>query len=172
MASKGKIFKNIGIGLLVIFVAIQFFRPARNQSGDTSQDISKKYPVPDSVQAILRASCYDCHSNHTEYPWYDNIQPVAWWLDHHINEGKRELNFNTFLSSRIGRQYHKLEKIAKLVNEGEMPISSYTLIHRYAKLDDAQRKLIADWADSLHDSIKSTYPADSLKMAKRAPKKD
>jgi aromatic ring-opening dioxygenase catalytic subunit (LigB family) len=79
------------------------------------------------------------------------------------------LNFNTFSSYRIGRQYHKLEKIAKLVNEGEMPISSYTLIHRYAKLDDAQKKLVADWANSLHDSIKASYPADSLKMAKRKP---
>jgi hypothetical protein len=169
MKSKERIFKYIGIGLLIVLAAIQFFHPARNQSNDISQDISKKYLVPDSVQAILKASCYDCHSNQTAYPWYANMQPVAWWLNHHINEGKGELNFNTFSSYRIGRQYRKLEKISKEVKDGGMPISSYTLIHRYAKLDDAQRKLVSDWANSLHDSIKASYPADSLKVPKRKP---
>ena len=167
MASKSNILKNTGIILVLLLVVIQFIHPERNLSGDTTNDISKKYPVPDTVKTILRTSCYDCHSNHTEYPWYNNIQPVAWWLAHHVNEGKEDLNLNEFASYRIGRQYHKLEKIAKLVNEGEMPISSYTLIHRYAKLDDAQRKLVADWANSLRDTIKATYPADSLKMVRR-----
>ena len=170
MASKRKIAKNIGLGLLIVLVVIQFFRPARNESNETAFDISTKYPVPDTVKAILKASCNDCHSNHTEYPWYANIQPVAWWLANHINEGKDELNFNTFAKYRIGRQYSKLDKIAKEVNEGEMPLSSYTLIHRYAKLDDGQRKLIADWANSIHDSIKATYPADSLKRPQRKPR--
>ena len=169
MNSKGKILKYIGLGLAVILIVIQFFHPERNQSNDISQDITLKYPMPDTVRALIKSSCYDCHSNHTEYPWYANIQPIAWWLDHHIDEGKRELNFNTFSSYRIGRQYHKLEKIAKEVNDGGMPISSYTLIHRYAKLDESQKKLVADWANSIHDTIKAAYPADSLKMPKRRP---
>ena len=169
MASKSKIFKTIGITLIIVLVVIQFIHPERNLSNDTSNDITKKYTVPDTVQSILRTSCYDCHSNHTEYPWYANIQPVAWWLDHHIDEGKGELNFNTLSSYRIGRQYRKLEKITKEVNDGGMPISSYTLIHRYAILNDGQKKLVADWANSIHDSIKASYPADSLKMPKRKP---
>ena len=169
MASKSKIFKTIGITLIIVLVVIQFIHPERNLSNDTSNDITKKYTVPDTVQTILRTSCYDCHSNHTEYPWYANIQPVAWWLDHHIDEGKGELNFNTLSSYRIGRQYRKLEKITKEVNDGGMPLSSYTLIHRSAILNDGQKKLVADWANSIHDSIKASYPADSLKMPKRKP---
>ena len=172
MVNKRKLFRNTGLVLLVIFVGIQFIRPARNLSGESANDISKKYRVPDSVQVILKASCYDCHSNHTEYPWYADIQPVAWWLDHHIEEGKRDLNFNEFSSYRINRQYNKFGKIPKEVNEGGMPITSYTLIHRYAILDDAQRKLVADWANAIHDSIKAAYPADSLKMPKRIRKPD
>jgi hypothetical protein len=169
MTSKGKIIKNIGLGLLVVLVIIQFFRPERNLSNDTTNDITKKYTVPDTVQTLLKASCYDCHSNNTVYPWYANIQPVAWWLANHVNEGKDELNFNTFAEYRIGRQYRKLEKIAKEVNDGGMPLSSYTLIHGYAKLDEGQRKLVADWANAIHDSIKATYPADSLKKPQRRP---
>jgi hypothetical protein len=169
MASKSKIFKNIGLAVLVILVLIQFIHPALNQGGDTSHDITKIYPMPDTVRALLVASCYDCHSNKTVYPWYNHIQPVAWWLGHHIEEGKHDLNFNEFAAYRIGRQYHKLEQIAKMVNEGEMPISSYILIHKYAVLSSPQRKLIADWANTIRDSIKASYPADSLKMPKRRP---
>jgi hypothetical protein len=170
MVSKSKIFKRAGIFLLVLLVVIQFIRPTRNLSNDVSHDISTKYPIPDTVKAILKTSCYDCHSNHTEYPWYANIQPVAWWLGDHVNEGKRELNFNAFASYRISRQYNKLHKIAEEVKEGEMPISSYTLIHGYAKLDEGQRKLVSDWANAIHDSIKATYPADSLKRPQKKPR--
>ncbi len=166
---KKKIISYALIVLAITLVAIQFVHPARNLSGEVTNDICTKYPMPDTVKSILKASCADCHSNHTEYPWYANIQPVAWWLEDHISEGKRELNFNNFAAYRIGRQYHKLEKIAKEVNEGDMPITSYTIIHSYAKLDEGQRKLVADWANSLHDSIKATYPADSLKVVKRKP---
>jgi hypothetical protein len=165
-----KILKTVGIVLVISLVVIQFFHPERNQSNVTANDISTKYPMPDTVKALLKVACNDCHSNHTDYPWYANIQPVAWWLANHINEGKDELNFNEFAGYRIGRQYRKLEKISHEVNEGDMPLTSYTLIHGYARLNDAQRKLIADWADSIHDTIKANYPADSLKKPQKMPK--
>ena len=159
---KKKILKYFGICLLIALVAIQFFHPQKNLSNDMSNDISKKFPVPDTIRKILKASCYDCHSNVTVYPWYSNIQPVDWWLQDHVDEGKRELNFNEFSSYRTFRQYHKLEKIKKEVEEDGMPLSSYTLIHGYAKLSDAQKDLLKNWANSLHDSLKAKYPSDSL----------
>ena len=99
-----------------------------------TSDISKVYVVPDSVTQILKTSCYDCHSNNTVYPWYSKIQPVAWWLNDHIEEGKREINFSEFATYRIGRQYKKMDEIIKQVKEDEMPLSSYTLIHKNAIL--------------------------------------
>src|SRR5665811_802718 len=108
-----KIFKRILIALLIIFIAIQFIRPAKNRSeGISANDISTKYPVPDSVQAILKVACYDCHSNNTRYPWYAEIQPVAWWLNNHIKDGKRGLNFSEFTSYRIKKQFHRLDAVS------------------------------------------------------------
>ena len=153
--------------LFVLLVLIQFIHPSRNESGDTTYQLSTKYAVPAPVQSILKTSCYDCHSNRTIYPWYANIQPVAWWLTHHVNEGKEELNFDEFATYRIRRQYHKLEEITKQMDEQEMPLTSYTLIHRHALLSNEQRLLLSEWANSLRDSIKANYPADSLKMPKR-----
>lgn len=158
-----KIFKRILMALLIIFIAIQFIRPAKNRSeGISANDISTKYPVPDSVQAILKVACYDCHSNNTRYPWYEEIQPVAWWLNNHIKDGKRGLNFSEFTSYRIKKQFHRLDDINKLVKKNEMPLSSYTLIHTDAKLTEGQKLAIAAWATSIRDSIKAHYPPDSL----------
>ncbi len=158
-----KIFKRTFQILLLIFIIIQFIRPAKNKSDEiSSNDISKIYPVPENVQAILKTSCYDCHSNNTVYPWYANIQPVAWWLNDHIQEGKKELNFSEFASYRIGRQYRKLDEINKEVKEDEMPLDNYLWIHKYAKLDEQQKLALASWVVSVRDSIKANYPADSL----------
>jgi hypothetical protein len=117
--------------------------------------------------AILKTSCYDCHSNNTYYPWYNNIQPVAWWLKNHVDEGKRELNFSEFAAYRIGRQYRKLDEVNKQIKEGEMPLESYTLIHGNAKLNEQQKLMVANWVSAIRDSIKAQYPEDSLKRPQK-----
>ena len=157
--------KKIFYLLLVIFIVIQFFRPEKNintTAAATNNDITKLYAVPENVMTVLKTSCYDCHSNNTAYPWYNNIQPVAWWLKHHVDEGKREINFNEFGSYAIRRQYKKLEEIAEQVKEDEMPLSSYTLIHTNAKLNAEQKTLLINWAEEVRKEIAGKYPADSL----------
>lgn len=157
-----KLFKKILLGLLVVFIVLQAYRPTKNISADTSNDISKVYPVPEDVKTILSKACNDCHSNNTVYPWYAEIQPVAWWLDDHVKEGKREINFNEFSSYRIGRQYKKMEECLKQVKENEMPLESYTIIHKKAILTDTEKQSLTTWFTSIRDSIKAKYPADSL----------
>jgi hypothetical protein len=168
-----KFIKSIALLLLAALIIIQFFRLEKNLSsidGPEANDISKVYPVPQEVAFILKTSCYDCHSNNTHYPWYANFQPVAWWLADHIKEGKKEINFSEFASYRIGRQYKKLEEIKKQVEEGEMPLQSYTTIHGDAKLSAAQKEILAQWASTTRDSIKANYPADSLLRPKKTSK--
>jgi hypothetical protein len=158
-----RVLKKILWILLIIFIAIQFFRPAKNRSdGPGPHDISTKYPVPDSVQAILKVACNDCHTNNTRYPWYAEVQPVAWWLNSHINDGKRGLNFSEFTTYRIRKQFHRLDDISEMVKKDEMPIGSYTIIHKDAILTDRQKRAIADWTEALKDSIRAHYPPDSL----------
>ena len=165
-----KIIQPTALVLLAALFIIQFFRPEKNLSatdGPAANDISTAYPMPQDVASTLQTSCYDCHSNNTYYPWYANFQPVAWWLADHVKEGKKEINFSEFASYRIGRQYRKLEEIKNEVEEGEMPLQSYTLIHGDAKLSPAQKESLISWASATRDSIKARYPADSLLRPKR-----
>ena len=156
--------KKLILALLAILVIIQVFRPAKNLSNDNTYHISKKYSIPGNVQTLLEGACYDCHSNKTEYPWYAEIQPSAWWLANHVNEGKEHLNFSEFTNRKLSYQNHKFEEIVELVEEKEMPLKSYTWfgLHPEAKLTDEERDEIITWANVHMDYLRATYPTDSL----------
>ena len=135
-------------------VLIQMYHPEKNNnSTTTSEDIIKLYNVPDSVNNILHKACYDCHSNYTTYPWYNNIQPVAFWLNDHIEEGKHHVNFSEFGRYTLQRQSRKLKKCAGEVEEGDMPLNYYIWIHKMAKLSPREKELFMKWAEDLSSQI-------------------
>lgn len=140
--------------LLVLLIVAQFIQPSKNNgTAMAATDITHAVPTPDTVLALLKSSCYDCHSNHTDYPWYNHITPVNWWLRNHINDGKREVNFSIFDTYNYRRKNKKLEDIREQVEKHEMPLSSYTLIHTYAKLNEDQVKLISEWTKASQQKV-------------------
>ncbi|MDE3185071.1 MAG: heme-binding domain-containing protein [Bacteroidota bacterium] len=153
------IFKKILLALLIVFIAIQFVQPARNKNGLVEPvDVTKAVSVPENVKMILQTACYDCHSNNTNYPWYTYVQPVGWILNNHIINGKKELNFSDFGSYPIRRQQSKLKAIADQIKDGEMPLYSYTIIHKNARLSKEQKALLTDWAQKAKDSLDKINP--------------
>jgi DNA replicative helicase MCM subunit Mcm2 (Cdc46/Mcm family) len=151
--------KKIGVAVIFILVLIQFIRPENNEGvADTSIDITHAVTVTPEIKNMLEKSCYDCHSNHTEYPWYFNFQPIAGWLAHHVEEGKDELNFSEFDTYKLKRKKHKLKEVIEQINEGEMPMSSYLIIHKDAMLNEEQKNKLIKWAEesivTLNDTIK------------------
>ncbi len=162
-----KIIRKIGLTLLIILVVLQAYRPAKNDSNKTDNDISKTYAAPEDVKSILTKACYDCHSNNTVYPWYASVQPIRMFLDNHVTDGKKHMNFNEFSTYRIARQYKKLDECMEQIKEGDMPLESYTIIHKNAVLTDTEKQKLFDWCTSVRDSIKARYPADSLVLPKR-----
>ena len=140
--------------LVLVLVGIQFFRPKENL-GPTGgpNDLAVRYAIPADVHALLTAACYDCHSNHTRYPWYAKVQPVAWLLDHDIGGAKHELNFSEFGAYPARRAAHKLDGIVNEVEGGDMPLASYRWMHPEARLTADQRKRLIDWAQALEARI-------------------
>lgn len=158
-----RVLKTTALVLLAALIVIQFFRPAKNkQEGIAANHISNKYPIPDDVNIILQKACNDCHTNNTRYPWYSNVQPVAWWLDEHIKDGKKELNFSEFNGYPLRKQYHKLEEVIDEVKEGKMPLNSYTWIHKDAILTQEEKVKITDWVSLVRKEMEANYPMDSL----------
>lgn len=149
-----KIIKIVGWVLLLALIVIQFIPSNLNEEEIIPENqISAVHDVPEDVDRILRVSCYDCHSNRTEYPWYNKIQPVAMYLEEHVEDGKKHLNFDEFATYDAGRRDHKLDEVVEMVEEGEMPLESYTLLHKDAVLSEADAKLLIDWANGLRESM-------------------
>lgn len=142
--------KNILITLGAILVIMQFFQiDKENPSSDPEMDFIAIANPPSEIADLLKASCYDCHSNHTRYPWYTSIAPVNWWIKDHIDHGREELNFSEWGNYSARRADHKLEEGVELLEEEEMPLPSYLITHGEAKLTSEQREALSNYFQSL-----------------------
>lgn len=150
-----KITKRILFIGTIVFLLMQLCQPSRNEGSkkEMTESFVRVYTVPENIKTVLRTSCYDCHSNNTYYPWYSNIQPIRFFMDSHIEKGKKDLNFDEFGNYSKRKQKSKLDGIVKQIKSDEMPLSSYTLIHKEAILTTAQKKEVIYWMNKIKDSI-------------------
>ncbi|MDF1517143.1 MAG: heme-binding domain-containing protein [Lutibacter sp.] len=141
--------KKILLGILAIFILIQFIRPEKNNSKNEMNAMSTVMEIPVEVTKIIQTSCADCHTNSTNYPWYSEIAPASWYLAQHVKEGKEHLNFSEWTTYNKDQQAHILKDIKEVLNDREMPLKSYLLIHKEAKLTENQYQIMYDWANSI-----------------------
>ena len=164
--------KKILYVFLAVIVILQFIRPSRNQAaGPFPNDINTKFAMTDDVMSAIKTSCYNCHSNNTNYPWYANIQPIAWWLQNHVNEGKKELNFSEFATYTVKRQTKKFKEIEEQITEGEMPLPNYTRIHKNAVLTEQQKEAIKKWCAESLAHLPPVDPANQTDNKREEAKK-
>lgn len=146
--------RYILIGLAVVLLAIQFIpNELPMVTKENPDDIMKSGLVDLEVAQLLKTSCYSCHSNETEYPWYSHIAPASWLVKRDVVVGREELNFSTWSTNDMPKMLNKLEDISAEVNEGDMPMPIYTLIHPSAKLSIEQRQRIVAWTEVAMDSL-------------------
>ncbi len=145
--------KKIIAGLVIVFLVAQFFQPNKNQGDLESIDLFLlETQAPKDVQQILKQACFDCHSSATNYPWYNSITPINYWLNSHIKEGQKHFNVSKWASYSIKKKDHKLEELIEELEEGEMPLASYTWTHKEAQLTENQVQSLVDWASSVRSN--------------------
>lgn len=141
-----KTIKRILLGLVIALVISQFFQIDKTQPpSDGNADFMALLSPPADVAAILKTSCYDCHSYKTEYPWYTSVAPISWWIGHHIKEGREHLNFSEWGTYSDKRKKHKLAECWEEVEKSEMPLNSYLWVHKEAKLSEEQATILINW---------------------------
>jgi hypothetical protein len=143
------IVKWIFLVVIALFLIIQFVRPARtNPTVDETQTIHTRTQLTPQVSSIIDRSCRDCHSNKTIWPWYSNVAPVSWFVINHVNEGRRMMNLSEWGKLDRDRQDRKLRQICDEVQDGAMPLSSYTPMHPGSKLSEEDKKTLCDWTEA------------------------
>lgn len=144
--------KKTIILIFILLLFIQSFRIDKSiKAIDPSKDLISLTAPSIEITQLLKSSCYDCHSNQPNYPWYTNIAPISWWIKHHIDEGSHHLNFSLWGNYDAKKSHHKLDECIELLENKEMPLTSYTWIHKEAKLTDAQRLLLIEWFKGLKE---------------------
>jgi hypothetical protein len=155
-----KIFKIVLMVALGALLLIQFIRPDKNEAGYEGVEHfeNETKPTPE-MASLLRANCYDCHSNQTNYPWYAEIAPVNYWLADHVKDGKKHFNVSAWNEYSIKKKDHKLEELLEMIEEGEMPLDSYTWLH--GDLSENDTKLLLQWATVVRLQYKAQMEVSS-----------
>ena len=133
----------IGIGLAVVFLAIQFVPVDRSNPA-----VQTQVPASAEARAVLERACYDCHSNQTKWPWYSYVAPMSWLAAKDVQDGRAELNFSTWNLLSAEEQAEGVGESWEKVQSGEMPLWFYLPLHPEAKLSPADRAVLQAWASS------------------------
>lgn len=149
-----RLFIRITFAVFVFaFVVIQFFQPKKNIAEITDNHIFKQEALPENVKQILNNACLDCHSNNTNYPWYNKIAPVSWMLSKHVTDGKKELNFSEWGELDTYGKIVALEDMRQEVEQKTMPIKGYVAMHKEAKLTEEQVAALFTWIDKKGEEL-------------------
>jgi hypothetical protein len=142
------------VSLFFIFIVIQFFPPKKNDNLVNPQnDIVFKMEIPTAVKKKIVDACYDCHSNKTAYPFYNNIAPVSWMIARDIKEGKEHLNFSEWANYDRKTQIKLLTKICDEIKAGEMPLKSYVFLHGRAVINPKELDEICQWTEQASEQV-------------------
>lgn len=160
------IIKAVSMGLLAIFAGMQCIRPEKNEgvAGQAQSDLFARHNAPPDIRKLMENACYDCHSNRTRYPWYAEVQPGGWLLAKHVRDGKRLVNFSEFGELSPTRAKRQLEACIDEIEEGEMPLESYTWIHHEARLTEDQVRAIVAWMEIVVEDLEKTHAAASGRL--------
>jgi hypothetical protein len=142
----------VGVAV-VVFALLQLTNPARINP-PVVRDMMADNPAPPEVAAMLRSACYDCHSDETRWPFYSHIAPVSWTVASDVREGRQHVNLSEWPQDPKAAA-KKFEHMSDEVDDGGMPLAKYTLIHRDARLTDAQKKQLVQWLDSRATAMKA-----------------
>jgi hypothetical protein len=149
--------------LVFLLIGIQLIPVDQtNPASDPKDDFITQLNPPKEIANILKTSCYDCHSNEVVYPWYTNIAPLKFWINNHIKEGKGHLNFSEWGTYSLDRAQHKLEECIEMVEDGEMPIDSYTLMHGDAELSGDQKTKLIEWLEVNYTTLRKAYILEKI----------
>jgi hypothetical protein len=124
--------------------------------------------MPLEVKALLGRSCRDCHSNQTVWPWYSYVAPTSWLVERDVRRGRDHMNLSHWPQYNFKQREKLLADIASVVKNHEMPLPQYTLIHRGAKLSDAERDILYHWARQERRKVKAAL-STAARLSEHAP---
>lgn len=149
-----RILKWVVLGLVIAFAAVQVAQPSRTNP-PVKTDFLKTASAPPDVAAMFRSACYDCHSDETRWPWYSYVAPMSWQIAQDVNHGRQHVNLSEWPADKPDLARKKIEDMSDEIDDGDMPLSKYTLIHKDARLTSQQRDRLTQWLNAQASALKT-----------------
>lgn len=146
--------KKILFSLIALLAIIQFVpNELPKVTLENKNDLLLNNEFTVEIEKQIRASCYDCHSNETVYPWYSYVAPISFLVKRDTKEGRKELNFSDWESLSKKKKAKHLTHIIEEIEEGDMPFPPYLITHGDAILSEKSKQDLINWADSYAESL-------------------
>jgi hypothetical protein len=129
--------------LAVAFLLIQLRQVERD-----NPPVEQTVEAPPEVLALLRRSCFDCHSHESRWPWYSYVAPASWLVADDVHHAREHLNFSTWNRYDADERADLYEEIGEEVSERAMPLPIYLFGHPGARPSEAERSQIVAWASA------------------------
>lgn len=149
-----RILKWVIPAVVVVFGLLQLAQPVRTNP-PVKTDFLKATGAPPDVAALFHAACYDCHSDETRWPWYSYVAPMSWQIAQDVNHGRRHVNLSEWPADKPDLARKKIEDMSDEIDDGDMPLGKYTLIHKDARLTSQQRDKLTQWLNAQASVLKS-----------------
>jgi hypothetical protein len=146
--------KQVLAALVILLAAAQFFQPPRTNP-PVKTDFLKTTAAPAPIAALFHAACYDCHSDETRWPWYSHVSPVSWQIARDVNHGRKHVNLSEWPAAKPDLARRKIEEMSDEIDDDDMPLEKYTLIHADARLTSSQRGELTQWLDAQAAALKA-----------------
>lgn len=144
---------------VLVLAAIQFIPIDRNNPTINPNDnfvVVEHTPKP--IEQLLKKACYDCHSYETKYPNYSYVAPISWSIKHHINSGRKHLNFSTWGGYNDYLKKGAIEQAIATIERNEMPLPSYIAWHPEAHLSAKEKQMLILYFEKLLKIQKAKTP--------------
>lgn len=132
------------VGLVVVGLVLAAQLVPVNRS---NPPVTGVIPAPPEITAMLRRACWDCHSRETRWPWYARVAPASWLVAHDVAEAREHLDLTAWDGYRPRKRARLLGELAEEVEEGEMPLWYYVLLHGEARLAAEEADRLVAWAE-------------------------
>ena len=158
-----KRWRTILLVLIALVVICSFIHPfGRVKAVHSDAALLQGAQVPPQVMSTLQRSCIDCHSEQTRWPWYSHVAPMSWLVESDVSEGRKNWNMSHWNEITPDERQDKLGGVASMVRNRKMPLPQYLLIHRNAKLSDAEVDLLYQWARTERKRVKAADAQETV----------
>jgi cytochrome c peroxidase len=133
--------------LAAVYLALGIFNLAVPiPPADKYSDLSVDSPEARAAKQIIGKKCIMCHSKKPNLPFYAKFPLAGTIIRKHVKGGAGMMDLEELLAGNATDKW-AYGRLAQVIRNGTMPITSYLLLHWNGKLTPDEENSILEWVE-------------------------